>query len=212
MSRIEKLAASAQNRNPEIVKEAALALAIEGKSYTQIGIELGISRNVVSGIVYRARRAGDTRLPPVAKGGGMTKEQKAAKAAKAEKPARVAKPEALGFNPRKVPAIYAAFGTATPAQVAAIAVARRDERERKMTAADADWNPVGLDIMAIRDGLCRWPLWRGEAPISEKFFCGLPTVAGSSYCAHCNAKSLAPRSETKAIDRKLGIPQVRAAA
>ena len=213
MSRVEKLAAVAQNRNPEIVKDAALALAIEGKSYTQIGIELSISRSVVSGIVYRARRAGDTRIPPAGKGGGITKEEKEqAKAAKAAKPPRVAKPEALRFNPRKVPAIYAAFGSIEPAQVAAIAVARRDERERKMTAADANWHPLALDIMAIRDGLCRWPLWRGEAPISEKFFCGLPALTGSSYCPHCNAKSLAPRSETKAIDRKLGIAPARRAA
>lgn len=209
MSRVEKLAEVAQNRNPEIVKEAVLALAIDRKSYTQIAEALSLTRNVVAGIVYRARKAGDVRLPAIPKGGGMTKAEKAAKAAK---PARVAKPEALRFNPRKVPAIYAAFGTATPSQVAAIAVARRDERERKMTAADADWHPIGLDIMAIRDGLCRWPLWRGEAPISEKFFCGLPVIAGASYCPHCNAKSLAPRSETKSIDRKLGIPQARAAA
>ncbi len=209
MNRVEKLAAVAQNRNPEVVKEAALALSIEGKSYTQIGIELGISRSVVSGIVYRARRAGDSRIPPASKGGGLTKAELVAKAGKAT---RVAKPEALRFNPRKVPAIYKAFGSVEPAQVAAIAVARRDERERKMTAADANWHPVALDIMAIRDGLCRWPLWRGETPISEKFFCGLPALTGSSYCPHCNAKSLAPRSDAKAIDRKLGIPSARRAA
>lgn len=213
MSRGQQLASVAQNRNPEIVGEAALALAIEGKSYTQIGVELCISRSVVSGIVYRARRAGDTRIPPASKGGGMTREEKeAAKAAKSVKPPRAAKPEAGRFNPRKAPAIYAAFGSVEPAQVAAIAVARRDERERKMTAADANWQPLALGIMAIRDGLCRWPLWRGEASISEKFFCGLPTIAGTSYCPHCNAKSLAPRSEAKAIDRKLGIAQARRAA
>lgn len=206
MTRVEKLAAAAQNRNPEIVKQAALALAIDGKSYTQIAEELSLTRNVVAGIVYRARKGGDTRLPPIPKGGGLTKAELMAK------PKRVAKPEALRFNPRKVPAIYAAFGTATPSQVAAIAVSRRDERERKMTAADADWHPLALDIMAIRDGLCRWPLWRGEVPIAEKFFCGLPAVGGQAYCPRCVAKSLAPRSEAKAIDRKLNIPSARVAA
>lgn len=210
MSRAQQLAAVAQNRNPEIVKEAVLALAIEGKSYTQIGIELSISRSVVAGIVYRARRAGDTRLPPASKGGGMTTAEK--QAANAAKLQRVAKPEALRFNPRKVPAIYAAFGSVEPAQVAAIALARRHERERKMAAADVDWQPLALDIMAIRDGLCRWPLWRGEAPISEKFFCGLPAVEGKSYCPRCAAAAYAPTRPKEGLDERIGKSSNRSAA
>lgn len=209
MSRVEKLAAVAQNRNPGIVKEAVLALAIDRKSYTQIAEELSLTRNVVAGIVYRARKAGDTRLKPASKGGGLTKAELVAKAGK---PARVAKPEALRFNPRKVPAIYAAFGSVEPAQVAAIAVARRDERERKMTAADANWHPVALDIMAIRDGLCRWPLWRGEAPMSEKFFCGLPALTGSSYCPRCTSIAYAPARQKEDIDDGIGRASGRRAA
>lgn len=210
MSRTEQLAAVAQNRNPEIVKEAALALAIEGKSYLEIGAELGLTKGVVAGIVYRARLAGDTRLRPASKGGGLTKVE--LEQAKAKKVARVAKPEARRFNPSKVPAIYAAFGTVAPAQVAAIALARRLDRERKMTAADQNWSPLAVDIMTIRAGMCRWPLWRGDPPISEKFFCGLPSVEGKSYCPRCMAKSTAPRSDTAAMDRKLGIAQARKAA
>jgi hypothetical protein len=206
MSRAAQLAAVAQNRNPEIVKEAALALAIEGKSYGDIAVDLGLTKGIVAGIVYRARRAGDTRIPPASKGGGQSNDQKAAKLQ------RVAKPESKRFNPRNVPAIYKAFGSVEPAQVAAIAIARRDERERKMAAPDADWQPLALDIMAIRDGLCRWPLWRGDPPISEKFFCGLPAVEGKSYCPRCQSKSVSPRSETAAMDRKLGIAQARKAA
>lgn len=212
MSRGQQLASVAQNRNPEIVREAALALAIEGKSYTQIGVELRISRSVVSGIVYRARRAGDTRIPPASKGGGMTREEKeAAKAAKSVKPPRAAKPEAGRFNPRKAPAIYAAFGSVEPAQVAAIAVARRDERERKMTAADANWHPLALDIMAIRDGLCRWPLWGKDATPSERFYCGNESDTGHVYCPHCRALSVATKPAVPVVKKVFSMKRRMAA-
>lgn len=54
----ERLAAVGQNRNPGDLKDAIVALAREGKSYTDIAAETCMSRGTVSGVVYRARKAG----------------------------------------------------------------------------------------------------------------------------------------------------------
>lgn len=162
MSRAQQLAAVAQNRNPEPTRQAVLDRAQAGMSYTDIAADLaefGITRGVVSGMVYRARKAGAT-FPKT----------RAEAAPKADKP-----------KAKRAP-------VAKPATVLKI-------------VPPANWFPIRLTIMQLRDGVCRWPLW--GAADKDKFYCGLPVSGGSVYCPHCRAASIAPRAKLW-LDRRFG--------
>lgn len=167
MTRASQLAAVAQNRNTEQVRQAVFDRANAGMSYTDIAADLGVSRGIISGIVYRGRKAGMT-FPKT----------RAPSAPKADKP-----------KAKRAPA-------AKPATLLKI-------------VPPANWFPVRLTIMQLRDGVCRWPLW--DAGDKDKFYCGLPATSGSVYCAHCRAVSVAPRA-TASLDEHLGLSKIRRAA
>jgi len=57
MASAEHLAAVGTIRNSEATKFAIIQMALSGKSYSEIAKEMGVKRGVVSGVVYRARRA-----------------------------------------------------------------------------------------------------------------------------------------------------------
>lgn len=165
MTRAQQLALVAQNRNPEPMRLAVLDRASAGMSYTDIAAALGVSRGIISGVVYRARKAGMT-FP---------------------------KTRALGApKPDKPRASRVAIVKPAPAP---------------QPAPPADWFPVRLSIMELRDGVCRWPLW-GRSAEGGKFYCGLPISGGSVYCAHCHALSIAPQA-TRSLDKRLGIAKFR---
>ena len=73
------------------------------------------------------------------------------------------------------------------------------------------FEPRGLTIMGLRDGVCRWPLWANDTAPSDKRYCGSATAEGKVYCEHCSALSYAPR-RTESLDRKLGLHKLARAA
>lgn len=66
------------------------------------------------------------------------------------------------------------------------------------------WQPRPIHIVDAGSNQCRWPLWKANAPFSEKFVCGNAVEAGKPYCSHCNALSVAPR-RTDSFDKKHGF-------
>ena len=58
MISIERLAAVAQNRNPAYLRRQIIDSANAGCSYLAIATATGLSKGVVAGIVYRARKQG----------------------------------------------------------------------------------------------------------------------------------------------------------
>jgi len=40
-----------------------------------------------------------------------------------------------------------------------------------------------VDFMELNDRTCRWPLFEGNEPFYEKFYCGTRSMPGSPYCA-----------------------------
>lgn len=46
-----------------------------------------------------------------------------------------------------------------------------------------------LTFMQLRPDSCRWPLWKGDVPFSEKRYCGVRAPAGKPYCDHCRPLS-----------------------
>jgi hypothetical protein len=184
MNQATRLAAVAQIRNPDVVKEAVVALSMRGKSYTEIGIELSISRNIVSGIVYRARQRGDARLPPPGKGGGQTKAEKA----KSKAIAKLTSDEIKATAAAKLSSI---------------------RREMHMIAPRDSWQPARVSHADLRSDHCQWPLWSGAAP---KFFCGNVQMPGKPYCQHCASLAYSAPHIAANQDRRLGISGVRRAA
>ncbi len=53
--------------------------------------------------------------------------------------------------------------------------------EARPQAPDA--NPVNL--LQITDRQCKRPMWVGEPPIKERFYCGAPVDLHQTYCEHC---------------------------
>jgi hypothetical protein len=115
--------------------------------------------------------------------------------------------------PPKRPKVFATYGGVTDATVVdQIAAARLDQREAKMITASEDWTPARITIFALKDGLCKWPLWVGNPPLDQKFFCGNKAIPGKPYCHHCAGLSISGPRVAAAWDRRLGIDKARAAA
>jgi hypothetical protein len=77
-----------------------------------------------------------------------------------------------------------------------------ERREAAMVAPTADWQPKRLSIMDLRAKSCRWPLWTGTVPFTEKFYCGNEALPGLSYCPRCNARSVSAAYVAAAVDRR----------
>ena len=53
--------------------------------------------------------------------------------------------------------------------------------EARLQAPDAQ--PVTL--LDITDKQCKRPMWGGETPLEQRFYCGAPVELSQSYCEHC---------------------------
>jgi hypothetical protein len=57
---------------------------------------------------------------------------------------------------------------------------------------------------------CRMPLWGDHEPMESRFYCGAPTVDGTSYCASCRTVTLVkpvPRAPVNGQRLRIGGPR-----
>lgn len=92
----ERLAAVAQNRNPEYLRQQVIDAANAGASYKAIATGTGLTKGVVAGIVYRARKQGlvtlEVRREPRHTAAVIPKPVPAAKLVATPRPSRSASP------------------------------------------------------------------------------------------------------------------------
>lgn len=150
-------------------------------SATEIGKQLGCSRNAVIGRCMR-------RKIPLAKNAGALTGQGIIIRIREHEKAK---------KPVIAPVIVKIEAAAAP--------------EAEAVENETDHDLTGVTVMDLRDGICRWPLWKGDVPFARKRYCGAETAEGSVYCAHCSALSYQPR-RTDSLDKKLGIFKFRRAA
>lgn len=151
-------------------------------SATEIAALLGCSRNAVIGRCFRrgiALKGTDARR-------AATREANAAAAQARAKQVRASQP--------KLP----------PQQIRASRTEAVAAREVVLIAPTVEWQSARVSVADVKAGQCQWPLWPTGAPVSEKFFCGLPALPSGSYCAHCRALSYSPQF-TRDIDRRLNL-------
>ena len=162
-------------------RDAILDRWARGEQARQIGEALGLGGNVVIGVVYRARKAGDPRAAergnpvpgarPAAPPKPRPSRAGAARPPRAASPARPA--TAKPAPPPRSPAMLALFG----AQVRHASQGREIEGRREPTAPPARLAPLGP-----LTGGCRWPMWGDERP--TQVFCDAPREGcAAPYCA-----------------------------
>lgn len=84
------------------------------------------------------------------------------------------------------------------------AAVRKESPKPDELAPVIDYKPLRVSFFDLRAEHCRWPLWKADAPISEKQFCGRPANIGRPYCTHCEGLAVAPR-RTDSFDKKHGF-------
>jgi len=167
-------------RNENIIKAWT-----EGLTTTLIGKQFGISREIVSGIIYRAREAGDLRAGFRASTrtvalkvwtpemdarlremwpGRLTIVQIAKELGMRSKNSVMNRGTRLGLGPRGI----------APKREYAPHV----DREGSWTPLEGQ-EPVHLLDLSL--GVCRWPV---NVPERLLMSCGAPVDAGSVYCKH----------------------------
>ncbi len=56
------------------------------------------------------------------------------------------------------------------------------EPRQAPTEPDSEGGANPVDICGLTWRSCRWPLWSGDEPISQKLYCGDEAVEGLPYC------------------------------
>ncbi len=167
--------------------ERLLALHQEGKTASEIGAELGVTRNAVIGKLHRM---------------GVTRKKKEPEKVEPEpKQAEDSAAEA-GWTEKDDDGEDGDGEDADDEQ--------EDDRDRmevnRLTARNVEQNSLKLSLMELTSRTCKWPI--GDPASDEFWFCGLPSTPGKPYCeAHNN---LACQPFTSRRDRKLPRhPQLR---
>ena len=77
---------------------------------------------------------------------------------------------------------------------------RPTPKRGRASRAGAVAKPVGIGLAALRDGLCRWPLWGDdERPREGGLYCGAAAEACGTYCAgHARLAYIAPAAAAAA--------------
>jgi hypothetical protein len=44
---------------------------------------------------------------------------------------------------------------------------------------------VPVTLLEITDKQCKRPMWSGEPPLDQRFYCGAPVDLRQTYCEHC---------------------------
>ncbi len=60
-----------------------------------------------------------------------------------------------------------------------------DEFQKALEARLQAPDSVPVNLLEITDKQCRRPMWSGEQPIEERFYCGAPVELRQTYCEHC---------------------------
>lgn len=161
-------------------------------SAAQIAAMLGVSRNAVIGRCHRRNIA-------------LAGAQKKAAARRAEAKLRPPRRE------RKVQIKREKDMIAPDGADPSVYISLAERREAAMVAPSADWQPARIGLMDLREDTCRWPLWIGIVPFSEKFYCGSKALPGNAYCSHCHRLSVTAPHVAAAVDRRIGFAAARAA-
>ncbi|KZK83005.1 hypothetical protein PsAD13_03207 [Pseudovibrio sp. Ad13] len=53
--------------------------------------------------------------------------------------------------------------------------------EARLQAPDS----LPVTLLEITDKQCRRPMWSGEPPLDQRFYCGAPVDLRQTYCEHC---------------------------
>jgi len=169
-------------------KERILTLWAGGKSATEIAKELGVTRNVVMGIIHRNRTAGAERRKT------GPKPEKQAKPEKRANPGGIATKAAAAREKARNPAEQS-FNASSLAL------------EARRVARLGDLPADGLVAFVLQtSGQCKFPMWANGPvpPIDQAMVCGRPIEGdGAPYCgAHarvCCTAPIGPRNAGFAI-------------
>ena len=77
-------------------------------------------------------------------------------------------------------------------------ILKRERRLREAVVPDMPDEFYHVDLMDVRAGQCRWPLWGPERHPEKYTYCGKPVRIGEPYCPKCCERSYwvpKPRNE-----------------
>ena len=147
------------NWRAEGVEEMLKGLILDGLSGSEIAAKIGATRNAVIGKIHRT---------PVLREAMARREGHRPYAIKVNRPR---KPRVLEIS---------------ALEIAATVAAGRESNMQKMHIAPVDVAVSPFppkEILDLRDGDCRYPLWRISPEDRERFYCAAPVVEGCSWCA-----------------------------
>lgn len=123
----------------------------------QIARELGITRNAVMGKLSRMGLCKPRTRMTLERYRLQRREQKARRRARLA----AARPPVIVQAPDVVPPVPSPMPPVAP---------------RRRTAGH------GVTIWDLKDCSCRWPLFHGDEPFHQKFYCGDEAISGAPYC------------------------------
>lgn len=155
-----------------------------GRSCSQMGDVLGMSRNAVIGKLHRLKL--QVKRPPNREGG-------MAKPSARQRAKRILIPPAVTQMRRLAEQMRAA----TPAPAALLP-----------TVPPSEPGVLGVSLLNLAPNGCRYPVNRSPTPSDPHLFCNQPRKDGSSYCECCHAKAYVVRkTERRARVRPFKLPR-----
>lgn len=98
----------------------------------------------------------------------------------------------IGMAYRAKIALYVQAPAKTPAKTpkkevkrAPREILKRERRLREAVVPDKPDEFYHVNLMDVREGQCRWPLWGPERHPERYTYCGKPTRIGAPYCPKC---------------------------